>query len=430
MSKLQKGLDAAQYRVLFTVPFFAPGVARLPVKWDKSIPTACTDGKEILYNPDFFAKFDPKRENVTVLCEEVGHCLLGHHWRAPNHADWELWNVACDAEVRWMMKDFSDQVMAKGQVDPFPFPAGTEPEPQFRNMSAEQVYRIMAGKRTHGANAGNQQGPAPRDGRATGNQARNQGDTSQGQSGANKAQSTNGTKQSRSEQCLPPEFGEMKRPSGSKDEQANQKTQWDAALMQSATVAKSQGILPGSLDRYVKELIHPPIPWIEIVRSWLAEQHNDDWNWMKPNPFLSSSEFILPSLDNERMGTPVFAIDTSGSIDQRLLSEFKGIEQDTLDTFKPVSLVELCCDRKMHSARTFHPGDEIPLDASGGGGTSFQPVFEHCAGMAKPPKCLIYLTDLDGKFPDEEPPFPVLWVVWGGKTAAPFGTVVQASPER
>jgi hypothetical protein len=40
----------------------------------------------------------------------------------------------------------------------------------------------------------------------------------------------------------------------------------------------------------------------------------------------------------------------------------------------------------------------------------------------------VYLTDLDGTFPDEPPPMPVIWLVFGQPLAAPvapFGKVLQ-----
>ena len=47
----------------------------------------------------------------------------------------------------------------------------------------------------------------------------------------------------------------------------------------------------------------------------------------------------------------------------------------------------------------------------GGGGTRFEPVFDHIAADTEhdTPECLIYLTDGLGSFPDREPDYPVLW---------------------
>ncbi len=39
------------------------------------------------------------------------------------------------------------------------------------------------------------------------------------------------------------------------------------------------------------------------------------------------------------------------------------------------------------------------------------------------PKLVVYLTDLDGKFPKEPPPFDVLWVATT-RAIAPFGETI------
>jgi predicted metal-dependent peptidase len=80
----------------------------------------------------------------------------------------------------------------------------------------------------------------------------------------------------------------------------------------------------------------------------------------------------------------------------------------------------------------------VTIDAKGGGGTDFRPVFDIIEDPRKakehemeefdePPVCVVYLTDLDGSFPAEEPEYPVLWCVPPGVNASrkvPFGEIV------
>ena len=141
MSVRDKRLEKAQMRVLFQVPFFAPGVAKLPVVWDKSIPTAATDGKRIRWNPDWFDAM-PDVCLPTVLCHEVCHALLGHLWRAPVGAEWDVWNQATDHAVNLMLKEFSELVMGKRLADPFPFPDPQDSycaDPQFKRSKSTRL---------------------------------------------------------------------------------------------------------------------------------------------------------------------------------------------------------------------------------------------------------------------------------------------------
>jgi predicted metal-dependent peptidase len=148
---------------------------------------------------------------------------------------------------------------------------------------------------------------------------------------------------------------------------------------------------------------------------------------MIPNRFYDESGFILPSLHSDRMGPIVFATDTSGSIDETIAAHFRTEKQNCLDDLRPSALVDIQCDTKIQKVEEYKPGDSISGDINGRGGTSFVPVFEHIESKGIVPKCLVYLTDLDGEFPDKEPDYPVLWVAYGGGTKAPFGEVVQAS---
>jgi predicted metal-dependent peptidase len=387
-----KRIEKAQLNVLFTVPFFAPGVAKMPVEWDETIDTACTDGKKIRFNPQFCDECKDQ-ELVTVLCEEVGHALLGHLWRAPAGCDWGTWNQACDQAVRNMMAEFGAQRTEKGYADPFPFPRPelTRPDPQYKDLAEEVIYGRLASQKPPGG---------------------------KGEKGASSGKG-------QAVKSPPGSIGEFQQPDKGAVEDKKARADWEHTLMQSVAMSKGRGVLPGSIARFVGEMLNPTVPWWELVRQWLREQASDDWDWMKPNPFYDESGFILPSLNSEKMGPIVFCVDTSGSIDAEMLRHFKSEMQNCLDDMRPSRLVEICCDTRITSEKEYQLGDQVAGDAPGGGGTSFVPALARCSEMSPEPKCVVYLTDADGVFP-KEPDYPVLWVVYGvGKV--PWGERVQAS---
>jgi predicted metal-dependent peptidase len=181
------------------------------------------------------------------------------------------------------------------------------------------------------------------------------------------------------------------------------------------------------MDRFIGELLSPKVPWVELLRSFLREQVNDDYDFMKPDLLMSGGDFIAPSLYSEGVGSVVFAVDTSGSIDHDMLKTFKSEMQGCLDDMRPTKLLELCCDTKITAERTYNRGDAVLPDAPGGGGTSFKPVFSRLEQEHTAPKCVVYLTDLDGTFPEQEPGYPVLWVTYSARgKKAPFGETVEA----
>ena len=412
-------------KVLFRVPFFAPGVARLPVEFDPGVPTACTNGQNIKWNPEWFDKLsDP--ELVTVLCHEVAHCLLGHVWRAPGGADWEVWNEATDHAVNLMLKEFSELVMAKRLADPFPFPQPADAycaNPSFKDMAEETIYNVLSQRKRDPSGSGAGTGPGASQG-SPGGQGGGKGQKPAGGGKALQPAPNNGSM---------PSFGQISQPALQNDPaaQAAQKklgSDWQNTLVQCAQMSKGRGDLPAGMERFVDSMVNPEVAWWERLAAWLREQASDDWDWMRPNPYFDESEFILPSLNSERIGAVVFATDTSGSIDRDVLAHFQAEKQACLDDLRPRKLVDICCDSAIHSVKEYQLGDTIDKRAPGGGGTDFRPVFAHVAKMDMPPKCLVYLTDLDGSFPDKDPGFPVLWVVYGGgEGKAPFGEVCKVA---
>ncbi len=94
---------------------------------------------------------------------------------------------------------------------------------------------------------------------------------------------------------------------------------------------------------------------------------------------------------------------------------------------KPSKLIDIGFDTRVVKETEYHPGDEIDRKIGGGGGTSFVDVLKRCEELDPQPKCVVILTDLAGEFPAKEPPFPILWVIYGNQGAKPpFGEYVYA----
>lgn len=421
----QRRVDRAQMRVLFKVPFFAAGVAKLPIVFDDTVKTACTDGTNIRWNGPWFDQLTDDNL-VTVICHEVCHCMLGHAWRAPETAktdqdSWGLWNESCDHAVNLMLKEFSAQVMAKRLADPFPFP---QPEtdycadPQYKNLPEEVIFSRMINRpKQPGGKPGNKPGKGGGQGRG-----RPQfGEFSQpGKPNGKPGKGGGQPGQGQGKGGASPQPGQAPVP-----DQKKLQADWEGTFVNAVKLAK--GSAPGSVARQADEMINPKVSWQELLRSWLREQACDDWDFFVPALEMSDCDFILPSLHSEKVGKIVFATDTSGSITEHVLSAFQTEKQACLDELHPECVVDIYCDSRIQAVKEYGKGETIDRRAPGGGGTSFKPVFEHIEKMAERPKALVYLTDLEGDFPVNPPPYPVIWVVWGETSAkAPFGETVYA----
>ena len=85
--------------------------------------------------------------------------------------------------------------------------------------------------------------------------------------------------------------------------------------------------------------------------------------------------------------------------------------------------------KKYTSDEPYDPEDGFQVH--GMGGTDFRPVFNYIEEDDLNPTALIYLTDGYGPAPDEEPDYPVLWVITqGGHRPCPWGDAVSLTNDR
>lgn len=125
------------------------------------------------------------------------------------------------------------------------------------------------------------------------------------------------------------------------------------------------------------------------------------------------------------MAPVVVVVDTSGSITPAALDAFAAEITSVTEDCEPERVHVVYCDDDVRGAEVFEPSDSIELHPAGHGGTDFRPPFAWVAEQEIEPACLIYLTDLCGPFPSEEPEgYPVLWIATTDDTA-PFGETVR-----
>lgn len=382
ISEQRKRIDRALTDLICEQPFFATLALKLEIIETDSIKTFATDGKRLLYNPAF-AESLKGRELGTVLAHEALHCAMGHIWRPPVEADHKVWNLAIDNETNWELESCNIRARAQSLIDPFPWPeCGKVMEDRFKGWSAERIYPVLMAE--HQKQQGKGNGKGQPDGEGFG-------------------------------QVIPCQQGD-------KDEL---RQEWEQTVVQAVKATREQGTIPGAIEELFEKLTSTKLDWKNILRDALYEVAKEDWNFMRPSTRYPESEFVFPSLYNEKVGKLVFAVDTSGSISSALLAEFRAEAQNALDTLNPESLTVIYCDSKIQNVAEYTPGDIIPEKVVGRGGTDFRPVFEHCGKLEDLPKVLVYLTDLEGAFPAEEPEYKTIWIATDGRVTAPFGEVIQ-----
>ena len=197
-----------------------------------------------------------------------------------------------------------------------------------------------------------------------------------------------------------------------------------------------QGKLPGSLKRLIGEILNPKVSWQDHIRSELNRISGaEGLDWSAANrrlicrDLLGYDPIFFARSSGYSSGTIVVGVDTSGSIGDEQVTAFFREMHGIFEDLNPEAIVIIDCDAKVYSVREvtdLTELDEVRKEGvDGGGGTAFGPVFAKVAELGIEPECLVYLTDMEGSFPKEEPPYPTIWgSIKAGKTA-PFGEVVH-----
>jgi predicted metal-dependent peptidase len=165
------------------------------------------------------------------------------------------------------------------------------------------------------------------------------------------------------------------------------------------------------------------------LREFVAGHARNDYSWVRPNRRFIARGLYLPGLHSEELGDVVLAVDTSGSIGERLLGAFAAEANAVLAAYD-CAVTVLYHDTDVQKVQHWHSADgPLILDPVGGGGTSHACVFDWIDRAGLAPACVVCLTDLETEFPATAPAAPVLWAVAGPVGAhPPFGRVVSLAP--
>lgn len=412
-NSLERKLTRARTQLLLNQPFFGTLCLRLKLL-EGGVPTMATDGRRILFNPEFVHSLQPE-ELQAVLAHEVLHCALGHHCRR-GQRDPQLWNEAADLAINPLL-------VANG----FSLPAGALLDPEFDNLSAEEIYARRLQPKHNGGNSLSQASDG--DGNSLQDQSPSPSPGGQEQPQAQTAAGTKvGTRQTDS--CHPGGFGEVMdatdedgRPAP-EAEVSRQRHEWSIAADQSMRSAAACGHEPNNIDRPLAESRQSRQDWRSVLRDFIATRTPSDYRWNPPNRRFVASGLYLPSVARTGLGTIVIGVDTSGSIGDKELEQFAGEISSICDEAQPECVHVVYCDAAVQGVQEFEPSEPIQLEPKGGGGTDFSPVFHWVEENGINPACLIYLTDLLCHSYPGPPEYPVLWVTDSCRTAE-FGETVQ-----
>jgi predicted metal-dependent peptidase len=344
--KLEDLLLKAKIEIMSRSVFVSTIALSLEHKITDEVPTAATNGKVILYNPDFIAKL-AFPELVGLMAHECWHVAFNHLGRR-SERDPMLWNIAGDHVINLMLLSENYALPKDGLHDA-----------QFTDKSTEEVYDIIY----------------------------NDEDLQK--------QYALGDNHDLIEDLSPEEHQDII------DTIVRAQTQ-------SKIAGKDKGEIPSEIARMIDEILNPKLDWKELLYRFLTAKIKDEYTWNRPNRRFMPSTY-LPSSYSNGLGNITIAIDTSGSVTQEELTEFLTEIQSIKDTFKPQTLTVIDCDSEIHNVFEVEDCETVmDLQFNGGGGTSFLPVLNYVNERGT--DALVYFTDLYGEENLDEVDYPIIWI--------------------
>lgn len=357
-------IDKARVWMMQHQPFYSQLAMNLFHEFGE-VKTVRTDGKSVYWNKEYLAGLNDKQVRYAVIRESL-HCGHQHLWRLPQDADG---NTAGYYAIEKIMRGITD----------IEAPEGTPHCPvEFENLAEEEIFAKIRGKEKK-----NENGDSP--------------------------------------------WGGFDSPAGDKQEEQKELSEnWKQQVVQAHFAAQmSKGDTPQDMLMYLERMRHQPIDWrsetVEFVRTAISQRN--DWT---RSPRRHAWQPVLYPRRKHEIASVIFAIDTSGSIDQELLNNFVSLAESACAELK-CRAIRIDCDTHIHREEIVEPGGMWSLDAIGGGGTSFVPIFERATELIESGENvagIVYLTDMYGEFPEEFGDTPTLWLCTSNEVA-PFGRTVK-----
>ena len=382
MADQQIRLSKAKTSLILEHPFVGTVAMNMPFKLTdgeptadtgfQPVPTAATNGKVVVFNEQFISQLTDE-ELKFLVAHECMHPMLEHPYRR-HERDPKKWNMAADYVINELLvNDGIGKMPEMGLQSTDTYNAG--------GGTSDGIYTLLPDNPDGGGGSGQ--------GSPTG---------------------------SGMDECLDGE--------GTQQQQDQEAAEWKVKVAQAAQAAKMIGKLSAGMERLVDEVLNPKVDWREVLQRFVEKCRNDTRSWARPNRRFLSQGLYLPSMDGEAMGEIMIAVDCSGSISQEELNQFAAEVRTIHEDQTPTKIHVLYFDSEVSHYECFTKDDELHIEAHGGGGTAFSPIFEYATEHNIEPVACVFLTDLYCNDFGDEPAYPVLWVS-NAADEAPFGEVVM-----
>jgi predicted metal-dependent peptidase len=215
---LMKRLSKAKTSLILEHPFIGSVALNMPMTLSDEVPTAATNGKRVLYNPDFIEPLTDE-ELKFLVAHECMHPMLEHNYRR-GARDPKKWNKAADYVINQLLVDEGiGKFIEGGCLDKTIYTNG--------GGTSDGIYNLLPDGDGEGDDLG-----------GTGN------DLQDGEGGA--------------------------------AEQAQEAAEWKIKVAQAAQAAKMMGKLSANMARLVDEILTPKVDWRDVLQRFVQKAKNDE----------------------------------------------------------------------------------------------------------------------------------------------------------
>jgi predicted metal-dependent peptidase len=384
--EVREKLITARVGLLLRASFFGNLATRLKlVNADEWCSTAATDGRNFYYNSRFIQMLRPK-EIEFLFGHEVLHCVYDHFGRRGDR-DPQLFNIANDFAV--------NADLIKHRVGEKITTVPCLHDTKYDGMSSEEIYDVLYEKaeKIDISKLLDQMIDEHLDGDGD-------GDSDGDQEGKGKG-----------------------RPKLSEADRQAIKDEIKEAMLAAAQTSDGAGNIPAGVMRLIKDLTEPQMNWRELLRMNLESTIKSDFTWMRASRRGWHMDAVMPGMKNDEMIDIAIAIDTSGSIGEKMLKDFLGEIQGIMDSFPAYKIHVISFDTDVYNPAQY---DSDNLDSiceyepAGGGGTDFDAIYRYLKDEDITPRRLVVFTDgyPFGSWGDEAY-CDATWILHGTTTIVP-----------
>lgn len=398
--------------------WFADVIYNVRIIEDSSIPTMCTNGVWILFNPDFVLKNDVGTQIEGVFCHESWHVILDHVHRQSGRVTMD-WNIACDAIINPMVERRGWEL---------PKPHVRIKEVDDKRMTAEQAYEFIRDKRQEAEQKRNEALKKLLEGLV---------DASGGLTPEGKAALDKFNDGAFGAGIPMPGSEEMRAPT---PEEAKAIEEDRQKLQRAIEAALAKGVGTTSYESDVIRHVRPEAPtreldWRDIIRDMADKNRNmDTRTWSRPSRRFLGRNILMPGYMRDKVNRIVVCFDISGSIVSEMskVAEMKSEVAGLLNEDLVTNVVIISADTDVRAfGEVSEPHAVLDFDLRiRNGGTAFASTMakvkeqEDCVGC-------VFLTDMQTSSFGSDPGMPVVWINWGHPVHEgshywpPFGRVID-----